>query len=303
MKSILFTIALLCNIGFTYAQSYQPFPTQAMLWRESSGGYQCGCCSESQYLTLGDTIINSFTYTKLQKSGRRYSEDQVGNCTRNNGYSFYDPIVYYRNDVSAKKVYLKESVSAPDKLWYDFDLNTGDTIRTDIFPFVGNQYYTVGSIDSVKVGISYHKRFAINNCTTGSPNPLHFIEGIGSDYGLFSSIDCSFERRDILNCVSQGSKIIYPAQLTECQMVGFSFPESKSAIKIYPNPGNGLYHIDGIKEQTRYTVFNVLGKVVLVGDLSKSKNSVDLSDLNSGIYLIQLLQNQQIMRTEKLLKE
>jgi len=82
-KIILFLI--ICNffIVIIKAQTnvYHPFPDSNALWREYSGGYQCSCCSDYQYFITGDTIINSFTYHKIKKSGVKYSEDMSGFCT------------------------------------------------------------------------------------------------------------------------------------------------------------------------------------------------------------------------------
>ena len=69
--------------------------------------------------------------------------------------------------------------------------------------------------------------------------------------------------------------------------VGVVEPEQLD-ISIYPNPTNGLVTIDGITEQTNLSVMNAVGQVVFRTNLGTDKSRVDLSHLNSGLYVIKL---------------
>jgi predicted extracellular nuclease len=61
-----------------------------------------------------------------------------------------------------------------------------------------------------------------------------------------------------------------------------------SQIKIYPNPTNGVDLNISTNEDVSIEVFNILGKLVLTDEISTNKNKIDISTLNTGIYLIRL---------------
>ena len=73
-------------------------------------------------------------------------------------------------------------------------------------------------------------------------------------------------------------------------------------IKIYPNPASGnTLTIDTLEEVT-ISVFDILGKQVLKAQVSRGDNQIDISDLNSGIYMIRL-QTENGSATKKLIKK
>lgn len=61
-------------------------------------------------------------------------------------------------------------------------------------------------------------------------------------------------------------------------------------ITVYPNPNNGLLYIDfeDYNSPAEYTILDLNGRRVLSGKLTQHKNVVDLQNLNSGVYLIQV---------------
>jgi poly(beta-D-mannuronate) lyase len=69
--------------------------------------------------------------------------------------------------------------------------------------------------------------------------------------------------------------------------------ESVASIKVYPNPTNYAVSIEvpyTDKEVDTYSIYSMNGTLVKVGEASSSNNtiSLDLSDLNNGIYLIKI---------------
>ena len=73
-------------------------------------------------------------------------------------------------------------------------------------------------------------------------------------------------------------------------------------ISFYPNPlkGNKLY-ID-TNQSLNIEIFNILGKRIISDEVNSNKNYLNLSDLNSGIYLIKISNNNQTI-TKKLIKQ
>lgn len=59
-----------------------------------------------------------------------------------------------------------------------------------------------------------------------------------------------------------------------------------SKIKLYPNPTTKTVYLSNLEETINYTVTNVVNKIIKKGTLSPSKNSIDVSALQSGFYII-----------------
>ena len=79
-----------------------------------------------------------------------------------------------------------------------------------------------------------------------------------------------------------------------------------SDVELYPNPTNGLINIAGtdISNIKEISIFNQLGQKVMNLNASQlNNNSFDISDLNKGIYFVQLKDNSNNSKTMKIVKE
>jgi hypothetical protein len=63
---------------------------------------------------------------------------------------------------------------------------------------------------------------------------------------------------------------------------------NKSVILIYPNPANHLITIFN-NYQAKYCIYNSIGQCLLTGQIIKGENTIDVSNLSEGFYLIQLI--------------
>jgi len=61
-------------------------------------------------------------------------------------------------------------------------------------------------------------------------------------------------------------------------------------VKIYPNPGNGLFHLNatGITEGTILKVSDLLGKEVLRKNLQEGENNIILNTVPAGAYFFHI---------------
>lgn len=59
-----------------------------------------------------------------------------------------------------------------------------------------------------------------------------------------------------------------------------------SDVKLFPNPVKDVLNIDGVRSQIRYELLDLSGRIVITGSLSSGLNQIDLSELNSGVYLL-----------------
>ena len=79
-----------------------------------------------------------------------------------------------------------------------------------------------------------------------------------------------------------------------------------SDVELYPNPTNGLINIAGtdIRNIKEISIFNQLGQKVMNLNASQlNNNSFDISNLNKGVYFVQLKDNSNNSKTMKIVKE
>ncbi len=78
--------------------------------------------------------------------------------------------------------------------------------------------------------------------------------------------------------------------------------EMNEAITVYPNPTTGMLTITNVKEAIQYTIVSVAGKVVDRGEISAHSNTIDITSVQNGVYLLQIQQGQN-MQTVRVVKQ
>lgn len=73
------------------------------------------------------------------------------------------------------------------------------------------------------------------------------------------------------------------------------------SFKMFPNPTNGDKIYFSVTEDATINIYNVLGKLVQSSEVTKSKNSIDISKFTTGVYLLQINTGKQFI-TKKLIK-
>lgn len=89
---------------------------------------------------------------------------------------------------------------------------------------------------------------------------------------------------------------------------GSSVPRSNNSdtgeeISIYPNPvgGNTLY-VENLTTDASYSIYGIDGKAQTIGKFNKDQKSIDISELNIGVYFLQIRQENGKVETKKLIK-
>ena len=77
--------------------------------------------------------------------------------------------------------------------------------------------------------------------------------------------------------------------------------EAGKEIKIYPNPSNGIFNILA-QENISIELYDVVGKLIMNQKLSIGTNSFDISNFNTGVYLLKVTNNNGNSETHKLIK-
>lgn len=282
IKSIkLFVIALVvCSSVFAQTNVYKPFPQVYGSWivqkQGPLGPGLTAMYSWKKYTVYGDTVVGSYTYKKVSVA------DNIGYP------SFPNPVPFgvstfsfaYRNDIAAKKVYYLDVTGGVNKdtLWYDFNLNIGDTLK-NTYSF-GNQNGTsvtlrsvVSSIDSVLICSTYFKRFNFN-CNSSFETQL--IEGVGF-------LD-KFIKTDYLDCPFE-PLYIYHTDFSTCDLANIHEKVNNIDVRLYPNPTQTFLKISSSSIHFSYSIVNAYGVLLLKGVYD---DEINISSLASGLYTIQI---------------
>jgi hypothetical protein len=199
-------------------------------------------------------------------------------------------------------------ISATTALWYggnntsdgaggkDISTTYGMAIQSvDIYPYVSTPvrllYFKVVK-DGSEVDINWQTASEINNdyfTVEKSINGIDFtpvatVDGAGNsqstlnyqttDYAPYNGISYyRLKQTDFDGTVSY-SKII---------AVNIEGDEN---INIYPNPGTGIFNIQGFGKESEITVHNPLGQTILIKRTFSDSSEIDLTSQPSGVYYI-----------------
>lgn len=282
-KLLLIALVVFSNV-FSQSNVYKPFPQIYGSWIvQKAGPLGPGLptsYSWKKYTTFGDTVVGAFTYKKVLVAD-------------NTGYPNYpNPVPFgpssfsfaYRNDIQNKKVYYLDVTGGinKDTLWYDFNLNVGDTLKDTYAYFhygqtINNQRRIVSSIDSVLICGTYYKRFNFNCTPIGFETEL--IEGVGYKDRFTSTnyADCPFE-----------PYYIYSTGFSTCNITSVEDYLKNNQIKLFPNPTSTDLKLNSSLKLVEYTIINNIGEVALKGSISDSQ-TIKISSLNDGLYIIKMI--------------
>jgi hypothetical protein len=84
-----------------------------------------------------------------------------------------------------------------------------------------------------------------------------------------------------------------------------SYLPGDNMVTVYPNPGNGTYHVNmsDAFEGLKVSVYNVTGSLVQEKNVSGEKFTVDLSHEANGVYFIRILDNNTMLYSSRLIKQ
>lgn len=233
----------------------------------------------------GDTIIESKKYKKVFV--------QPGTPADFNQATYYASV---REDTIREKIYCIQKDDGIERLIYDFSLNAGDTASIySYWPF--GRYpekisIKVKNVDSIQIDGLFRKRINVHYIEESAFTDS-WIEGIGSQYGLFYPlargylVDLGLPE---LLCVHLDNTIIY--QTSNCCykdiLLGI-YENAQHRFKVYPNPAKNILHVErdiNSKDQIQYYIINNQGIIFEKGILPP--DYIDISILDKGFYFILL---------------
>jgi len=260
----------------------------------------------------GDTIINSISYNKVYKHILKGGHP----CMYPPCWQFTYPyqteskslISFIREDTLTKKLYnLPISpfgfCDTTEHLIFDFSLSVGDTVNSCIYDYIHASSITEtlgGIVDSIGV-LEVFGKTRNTIFTTGFDNGGHggqdpavtrisIVEGVGLEWnGLF------FDPLSPLVDFCED-------ETGFCQLLVSNYPvEMTKEINLFPNPATHQVQISTEEEELKvvriYTMVGILKAEFL------NTNTIDLSNLVEGVYLVEITFANDERIVKKIIKE
>jgi hypothetical protein len=249
-----------------------------------------GSAQDTFYL-VQDTILNGFTY-KLVQAKMQASIYNAG---------------LFREDTILGKVWHRPLApyyfSFPDtveQLLFDYSLSVGDSF---LFRNVWMPNDTIIIVDTVYYDVFNRKNIKFSLFV--GHEPLTFIEGVGSNYGImYQNHEYVLLWGQYLLCYHRDGVQTYLNNFYNTCLVHDGSPTIKTEapnIQLFPNPIQDFLYIENPTaiDITQIKVYNNLGQKVMELPFSAT---LDFSQLSKGIYSIQLLNKQGIIFTKPFVK-
>lgn len=297
MKKIGFILSFFFFAFPLMAQEYIPLVKEGLqIWTiDKRSGF-----SHEEYiysrnaLVNEDTVINGKSYKKVYAfQSASFDKDNavfVGGIRENEQRQiFYKP------------------VAGEEYLQYDFSLSEGDTFRAGPWSELG--LFKVKEVEMVVYEGVQRRLFNIIYEVANHEKPVAcWIEGIGTNEGLL--IDWQSRIAEIdpepivhLRCYEYDGTCLYrdysfDGNITDCYtpLSGLNEVEDMANWEVYPNPTNGLLFINSSVLIRRLSVFDLFGAKMIEAKISSCNASVDLSDFDNGLYILELSTDNGIMR-------
>ncbi len=296
MKSnLLFTaIILLLFTENTFSQEYHPLLNNSS-WLIYDWVSCCRPSVEKRIEEGTDEVIGLYTYKKF--------EDPF-HCSNDINWN---PIytLYLREDIVERKVY--KLVNGAEVLLYDFNFEVGSTI----FQYGNN--FVVTAIENINVEGGTRKKITLHSTELYCNSSLKqiWIEGVGSnkhpfypEHNMYNVCSAGGGYNIVTKCSFQNGEHIYGSPDCATFLNTNQQNEIASNINFSPNPFTATLNINseiGFQNAT-LKLYNSIGHVVRENNNLKGQNiKIDRENLQSGLYLIQLFENNKLLKTSKVL--
>jgi hypothetical protein len=277
----LFSTLLIVILTFSslLGQYKSIFGSESTTWSMILYGI-CDATTTSKVEVIGDTVINGNNYNVIS----RYEM-----FSNNHGY--------LREDTTSGRIWFFNQDLNDELLVVDMSLAVSDTFEIIDYNKEKNKVFvdTVFYKNNLK-----HIRFLnahIGICDGGGEARLDFIEGTGSNAGLFSNIH-GFETSMIsyLLCHEKNGVKVYGNTLFNdtcfVEIVGIPETTIEPLYKVYPNPSNKVLFIELLDDQIlefSLLIYNSFGEQLVSSNHVNSRStSIDISNLEAGIFFIRI---------------
>jgi hypothetical protein len=273
MKRNLFILIVIAYLfmfrGALQAQGYRSlFSDSTTSWLINSNGYCHTTCTRT-FSVVKDTIINALTYKLMF------------------------PRIALREDTIQGKTWAFNFQKSKEYLVMDLNLNLNDTFKLYSY----NDFATNYKVDSIYFlnGIK-HLRLnkVIKPCHTITGEKMFFKEGVGPSAGfdyqvnwLASYMLCQYKKGQKTSGNTIFNNICY---LCDVMSTG-EIDGNTNKLQVFPNPANDQLNVRTFLEGTidaGASVYNSFGQQVFTVTINSPVSRFEISDLNPGVYYLEV---------------
>ena len=232
--------------------------------------------------------------------------NSVGGDTLYNG-KIYKKIYGTQNATGYTSYFLREDsgfvYNKYEKIYYNFHLQVGDTFTFPLSSITPNVEVIVDTVETKFIFGQTRKviKFDFLN--------MEWIEGVGSTTGLMYDEVWYWDCNQYLNCFYDGIDSYMGEGFDSCFIyngtIGVNSFSVNEEIIIYPNPTNGVINLDitSIRKSLEINIYNSLGLTVKqIEKIDTPKDiKINIEDLDSGIYFLQIILNNRTISTKKII--
>ncbi|MEZ5047538.1 MAG: endonuclease [Chitinophagaceae bacterium] len=203
-----------------------------------------------------NTIVDTFLNGTKLGKGNTYSNY----ISTNPNHWEFEPIDSFKGDIARNYFYMSTRYMGEDASWYNWEMANG----ADLTP------------EAITLLLSWHHLDPVSQKEIDRNNAIYSIQGNRNpfiDYPQF--VDCIWGNSDCTYLPVKDIKI--------------------ATLKIYPNPVQDVLQIEGLQEKiNRKCVYSVDGR--MVKQIYDSESTVDLQNLSTGIYYLEVATDKTIYR-------
>lgn len=160
--------------------------------------------------------------------------------------------------------------------------------------------YTFGSGEETE--IVPHTHFGYSNTWVNS-GAITADFGSAGDYDIivvvFGQVFGSNQAGNPVGTYFGLDNVVLPTQSNPVVLSTEDF--NKTSLSIYPNPTTDFINIQNLKGEYSYSVYDVAGKLLL-NKTNAISTQIDISTLNKGLYLLELIDSENIKSISKIIK-
>lgn len=252
-----------------------------------------------------DTLINGENCQKISKQGKLICNDRPDVeflYTSNDTVYFFDPIF---NEFQVLYVFS----ARPGDSWIIKIKDEGGEIDSLTITIDSISTRELNERDGKALHVSYYKNDEYRTMEYSST----IVEHIGDTKYMFnwypwSTVACDGNYTLGLRCYRDSVTGLYSTGIADScdykyKWTGIDESEISSSSILFPNPANDYINIT-IEEKSAYTaeLYDLNGKLLMVSESFKSNIKLDLTDIESGIYILIIKENQMIIMFNRVVK-
>lgn len=169
------------------------------------------------------------------------------------------------------------------------------TINLDDYPDETTWVVTNSSGTNIASGGPYTTEGGLVNQNITLPDDDCYTFTIFDEFD--DGICCGFGQGNYTLATDSGTVIVTGGEFTSSESTSFNnfitlsntYFDLNTEVKLYPNPTNGVVYISNASaNEIKYELFTITGKRVQQGTAGITETPLDVSHLNSGMYLVKL---------------